>query len=72
MHSAEAIEGVTWIVKNRGLVDQPWNHVVFTFEMSFPSQHLCTLGGWDEARRHTVRKVLAEAKDNFHVHPRPW
>lgn len=72
LRSAQAVEGVTWAVKNGGLLLARSNPVVFAFNMSFASQHLSSLGGWDEARRQTVRRVLAEARSNFHVHPRPW
>lgn len=72
LHSAEAIERVALAMKNGGLVNQRWDYIIFAFDMSFASQHLSSLGGWDEARRQTVRKVLAEARNNVHVHPRPW
>eukprot|EP00904_Undaria_pinnatifida_P012050 jgi/Undpi1/7976/HiC_scaffold_24.g10448.m1 len=55
-----------------GFAKSRWDHIVFRFEPTFASQHLASVGNWDSARREVVRKVLQEARKNFHVHPRPW
>ena len=70
--SKAAIERVKAALLTDGLSDARWDHVVFAFDPSFASQHLASVGNWDEARRDVVRRVLQEARKNFHVHPRPW
>lgn len=59
-------------IKNAGTLSRPWNRVVFTFHPSFASSLLANVGSWDEPKRQIVRRVLREARDNFHQHPRPW
>lgn len=72
LRSTNVIESVKIQLEGVGFANAPYDNVLFTFHPSFASQHLLAVGNWDGPRRHAVRKVLREAKENFHQHPRPW
>eukprot|EP00903_Cladosiphon_okamuranus_P019865 g18259.t1 len=72
LRSADGISSLVEGLQNEGLSDTPWDNLVFTFDPMYASQFLLSTGSWDEQRRQTVRKVLQQARANFHRHPRPW
>eukprot|EP00903_Cladosiphon_okamuranus_P019481 g17914.t1 len=72
LRSADGISSLVEGLQNEGLSDAPWDRLVFTFDPMYASQILLSTGSWDEGKRQTVRKVLQQARTNFHRHPRPW
>ena len=72
LSSTREIETFKIELENTGFTNAPYDNVVFTFHPSFASQYLLAVGNRDESRRNSARKVLHEARQNFHRHPRPW
>ena len=71
-YSEEEVERQTLAMRESGGLDnQPWDHVLFEYQGIFASDNLCTVGNWDEPKRGTTRKVLGEARSNFHAHLHP-
>lgn len=59
-------------LQSSGFSNLPLDRVIISFNPSFASQNFVSSGSWDASRREIVRGVLAEARTNFHRHPRPW
>lgn len=73
IHSTQPILAVQRDLMAAGVSgQQPWDRVVFKVHPSYASALLLNLGSWDEPKRQLVRRVLREARENFHRHPRPW
>ena len=72
LRSTDEIESVKMELEITGFANAAYDNVMFKFHPNFASEHLLAVGNWDEARRHSVREVLREARKNFHRHPRPW
>lgn len=72
LHTPESILAVQKELLATGLSNRSWDRVVFTFHPSYASTMLLNLGSWDASKRQLVRRVLQEARENFHRHPRPW
>lgn len=70
--SKEALESTKLELQKASSVGRPLDRVVLTVHPSFASQHLQSLGSWDKVKRQTVRGILDQARQNFHMHPRPW
>eukprot|EP00752_Nemacystus_decipiens_P006550 g5898.t1 len=70
--STDEISAVQRELHVNGSSNLPWDRVAFTIHPSHATNVLMNLGSWDEPKREVVRRVLHEARENFHRHPRPW
>ena len=68
----EDIERARLALSENDAIGEGWDRVMFTFSLSFASRHVLAAGNWDEDRRQSLRRIIGQARQNFHLHPRPW
>ena len=70
--SLEVFEVARRAINEDEFKDEGWDRVMFKHDASFACRHLLAIGNWDDDRRQLVRTIIGQARQNFHVHPRPW
>eukprot|EP00752_Nemacystus_decipiens_P015660 g13975.t1 len=72
LRSTDGILSVLSDLHRDGPSETPRKRLVFTFSPMYPSrQFLLSTSSWDERKWQTIRRVLEQARANFHRHPRP-
>lgn len=70
--SVKELEVAKWSADSKNTTDQGWDRILFSTNVNFATRSLTAIANWDNDRREIVRNVMAQARHNFHVHPRPW
>ena len=71
-NSVDSIKFARLAIKENELTDQGWDRVLFQYDLSFVGRYFAAIGNWNEDRRQRVRRIIGQARQNFHLSPRPW